>query len=243
MSGADVRLLETGYDTADVSGIADKAVENLPIATCAGLVESTTGPIVVIMHQYAHYGKGKTIHSVNQLLHFGVEVDATPRLFGGKQRIRTSSGHVVPLHIRNGLAYMDMSPPTDRDMETYPTVFLTSDNTWDPNSFDDDYATEDVEVEEMDTVPDYRTETVNDYGELLTRSSAACSTAHFIEVLTNCRQPLLQMAHQKLHSATTWMTACIKSTVRGTQLTVRTTTSKRRRHFVEALMNCRQSRK
>jgi hypothetical protein len=83
MSGADVRLLETGYDTADVSGIADNAVQNLPIITCAGLVESTTGPIVLIMHQYAHYGKGKTIHSVNQLLQFGVEVDATPQLFGG----------------------------------------------------------------------------------------------------------------------------------------------------------------
>ena len=50
MSGADVRLLATGYDTADVSGIADNAVQNLLISTCAGLVESTTGPIVVIMH-------------------------------------------------------------------------------------------------------------------------------------------------------------------------------------------------
>ena len=90
MSGADVRLLETGYDTADVSGIADNAVQNLPIATCAGLVESTTGPIVVIMHQYAHYGKGKMIHSVNQLLHFGVQVDATPR----KVRWETTYSHV-----------------------------------------------------------------------------------------------------------------------------------------------------
>ena len=174
MSGADVRLLETGYDTADVSGIADNSVQNLPIATCAGLVESTTGPIIVIMHQYAHYGKGKTIHSVNQLLQFGVEVDATPRKFGGKQRIRTSSGHFVPLHIRNGLAYMDMTPPTDHDMDTYPTVFLTSDEPWDPTSIDNDYAMEDVEADDTDTIPDYRTETVNDYGELLNRSSAEC---------------------------------------------------------------------
>ena len=177
MSGADVRLLETGYETADVSGIADNAVQNLPIATCAGLVESTTGPIVVIMHQYAHYGKGKTIHSVNQLLHFGVQVDATPRLFGGKQRIRTSSGHVIPLHIRNGLAYMDMSPPTDHDMDIYPSVFLTSDVPWDPNSIDDTYDIEDVETDELDTVPDYGTNRVNDYGELLQRSSAECVTS------------------------------------------------------------------
>ena len=174
MSGADVRLLETGYDTADVSGIADNAVQNLPIVTCAGLVESTTGPIVVIMHQYAHYGKGKTIHSVNQLLQFGVNVDATPRMFGGKQRIRTSSGHVIPLHIRNGLAYMDMSPPTDHDMDIYPTVMITSDTPWDPNSIDDDYAMDDVDTEDTDLIPDYRTETVNDYGELVNRSSAEC---------------------------------------------------------------------
>ena len=99
MSGADSRLIETTTNTADVTGIAQHIVHDLPIGTCAGLVTSSTGPIIVIMHQYAHLGTGKTIHSILQLRHFGVEVDENPRALSSKQRIRTSSGHVIPLSI------------------------------------------------------------------------------------------------------------------------------------------------
>ena len=63
---------------------------------------------------------------------------------------------------------MDMTPPTDHDMDTYPTVFLTSDEPWDPNSIDNDYAMEDVNADDTDTIPDYRIEMV------LNRSSAEC---------------------------------------------------------------------
>ena len=173
MSGSDVLLLETTLDFADVTGIADNAVRNIPIGTCAGLVESVTGPIIIIMHQYAHHGEGNTVHSVNQMLDFGVEVDPVPKRFGGKQRIRTSSGHVIPLNIRNGLAYMDMSRPTEKDMDDLEHVFLTSDVTWNPDLIDDEYLIEDVQTSELDLVPDYGADTVNDYGELLKRSSAS----------------------------------------------------------------------
>ena len=172
MSGADVRLLETTFDFADVTGITENAVRNLPIGTCAGLVESTSGPIIVIMNQYAHYGKGNTVHSVNQLLDFGMEVDPVPKRFGGKQRIRTPSGHVIPLNIRNGLAYMDMSPPSDRDLDELVHVLLTSDAQWNPDTIDDEYLIEDVLLSDFDLIPDYRTDTLNDYGELINRSSA-----------------------------------------------------------------------
>ena len=37
MAGSDVRLLETGEQFADVRGIADHEVTNLPISTVAGL--------------------------------------------------------------------------------------------------------------------------------------------------------------------------------------------------------------
>jgi hypothetical protein len=117
-----------------------------------------------------HLGTRKTIHSVLQLRHFGVEVDKTPRALGGKQRIHTSGGHVIPLSIQNGLAHMDMCPPTDLDYNTYPHVFLTSDSVWDPTSFDDEYTPDGMETEELDTVPDYGMDRVNNFGELLERS-------------------------------------------------------------------------
>jgi len=51
MAGSDVRLLETGEHFADVRGIADHQVANLPISTVAGLIESHLGPVIAIMHQ------------------------------------------------------------------------------------------------------------------------------------------------------------------------------------------------
>jgi hypothetical protein len=66
----------------------------------------------------AHQGTGKTIHSVSQLRHFGTIVDDTPRQFGGKQRLETLDGYIIPLSIRSGLPYMDMSPPTQQELDT-----------------------------------------------------------------------------------------------------------------------------
>jgi len=86
MAGADVRLLETGEQFADVRGIANHEVTNLPISTVAGLVESHLGPVILLMHQYAYFGKGKTIHSALQLEHYGNIVnDRSSKLPGGGQ--------------------------------------------------------------------------------------------------------------------------------------------------------------
>jgi hypothetical protein len=64
---------------------------------------------------------------------------------------------------------MDMCPPTDLDYSTYPHVFLTSDSVWDPTSFDDEYT--------PDGIPDYGMDRVNNFGELLERSSKVQHTS------------------------------------------------------------------
>ena len=65
------------------------------------------------------------------------------------------------------MAYMDMIPPTDSDMESYPHVIFTSDDTWDPSTMDDEFAPDTINVTEDDLTPDYGRNRVNDYGELL----------------------------------------------------------------------------
>ena len=77
------------------------------------MVQTQRGSVVCIMHQYAIYGKGKTIHSSPQLEHFGNLVDDKSRKVGGKQRITTLEGYVIPLQFCQGLAYLPMTPPTD----------------------------------------------------------------------------------------------------------------------------------
>ena len=51
----------------------------------------------------------------------------------------THEGYPIPLHVRNGLYYMDMVPPTDDDMERYPHVFITADGPWNPDSIDEEF--------------------------------------------------------------------------------------------------------
>jgi Reverse transcriptase (RNA-dependent DNA polymerase) len=176
MSGSDVRVIETTLSKADVTGIADHAVVDLPISTVAGLIDTSNGCIIGIFHQYAHLGTGKTIHSTNQFKAFGLQVIDTPRFLRGSQQIHHPDGYVIPLSIRNGLPYMDMCPPSDSDMESYPHVFFTSDDTWDPTFLDDEYTVEDMEITAHDLVPSYGWKELNKYGEFLQRE---CET-HFV---------------------------------------------------------------
>lgn len=161
LAGQDVRLIETTMRLADVSGINNHTIEALPIATVAGVVTSHLGPVVMIMHQYAYHGKGKTIHSSVQIEHHGNEVnDRSSKLRGGKQCITTVDGYVIPLHIRGGLAYMDMHPPDDEEYDNLPHVFLTSDHEWDPSVVDNEVDMEEwldarMELEDLPSFNEY----------------------------------------------------------------------------------------
>jgi hypothetical protein len=109
LAGSDMRCIEMTFAKADVSGIADNDLTDLGIGTFAALIETTEGEIIGLFSQYADYGIGKSVHSSSQMRDFGLDVnDVARRYHGGLQRIVTSEGHVIPLKIRNGLAYMDM---------------------------------------------------------------------------------------------------------------------------------------
>ena len=51
----------------------------------------------------------------------------------------THERYAIPLHVRNGLNYMDMSPATDTELEQLPHVFLTADSPWNPDIFDEEF--------------------------------------------------------------------------------------------------------
>jgi hypothetical protein len=137
-------MLERSHRLCDVTGIDDHTMQNLPIATCAGLTKSTTGPVIVILHQYAYTGKGATIHSSAQIECFGNIVDDRSRKVpGGKQHIVTNDGHILPLQFRNGLPYLALRPPSKSDMDAFPHIILTSDVDWDPSKLDLDADYED----------------------------------------------------------------------------------------------------
>jgi len=118
--GDDARILNKTMRKVDISGIDNHQVTGLDVVTAAGLVRADKGFIILIMHQYAHLGTGKTIHSKGQVEAYGNKVDDSARSNGGKQCMKTVDGYVIPFSVRNGLHYLDMSIPTDQDMAMFP---------------------------------------------------------------------------------------------------------------------------
>jgi hypothetical protein len=167
LGGSDVRVVETPYCRANITGIEDKTIQGISIALVAVLTQTKSGYIIGMFDQYADIGKGSFIHSANQMRKWGVIVDDNPRSAGGLQQIYASEGHIIPLSNRGGLAYTDMVKPTDNDMSTYHHVMFNSDDDWDPSILDDEYSPSNLGADLLLLhLSDPR---VNQYGEILNR--------------------------------------------------------------------------
>jgi hypothetical protein len=146
--GDNVLVLDWGESKADVTGIDSHKLVDLPIVTCIGLIMTTRGPAIAVMHQYAYHGKGKTIHAPAQLGHFGHDVNeksVKSPCGTGKQRIITPEGYIIPLDVVDGLPYMPMSKPTEEDRTQLPHIILTDHLDWDPRCMDHTFTETDGE--------------------------------------------------------------------------------------------------
>ncbi len=132
-----MRVLATMDRSIDLSGIDDHTVRNLPLVAAGGVVRSNRGDIILVMNQYAHMADGKTIHSSGQMEWFSVEVqDKTHRATGAMPYVKTLEGYVIPLTVRNGLAYMQMRAPTNDKLKKLRHVTITKDKDWNPAVLD-----------------------------------------------------------------------------------------------------------
>jgi hypothetical protein len=75
LSGSDVRFIETSFRRASVTGIGDHTIQGLTIALIAAFIQTKPGYITGMFQQYAHIGKGRSIHSASPM---GVIVDDNP---------------------------------------------------------------------------------------------------------------------------------------------------------------------
>ena len=141
MAGCDTRVLSTvPHAHVDITGVGGSIMERLPLVQRASGVDTIDeGRIVLIMSQYTHKPDSKTIHSKSQLEHFGSIVHDSAIIAGGHQMVVTHEGYAIPLHVHNGLNYMDMSPATDTELEHFPHVFLTADSPWNPDIVDEEF--------------------------------------------------------------------------------------------------------
>lgn len=169
MAGDDVIIVEKTNRKVDITGLDNHQVNNLDIVTAAGLVHTQRGPCILLLHQYAYLGKGKSIHSKGQVEHYKNNVDDKSAHLGGKQRVVTLDGYIIPLQIRNGLAFLDMQPPTQSEMETLPHITFTADIDWDPRVLDSEIDPDSVSdhplMDDNDLEP-YGNDLFNDIGTL-----------------------------------------------------------------------------
>ena len=137
LAGADMRVIHTTPRKINIVGIDDHELTGLNVVTAAALLDTQKGPIIGVFHEYAHLGKGRSIHAAGQMEWFNCQVDDRSKVVGGAQRIKTSEGYVIPLSIESGLVYMhSMRIPTDHDLQNYPHVFFTSPDIWDTSVLD-----------------------------------------------------------------------------------------------------------
>ena len=137
LAGADMRIIRTTPRKINIVGIGDHELTGLNVVTAAALLDTQKGPIIGVFHEYAHLGKGKSVHAAGQMEWFNCKVDDRSQHVGGTQSIQTSEGYVIPLFIEYGLVYMQsMRIPTDHDLQHYPHVQFTSPDIWDTSVLD-----------------------------------------------------------------------------------------------------------
>ena len=135
--GADMTVIGHTGRYINLRGLDNHEVNELEIVSCAAVTTSQQGPVLLVFHQYANYGKGKSIHSSGQLEHYGNYVnDKSRKIQGGRQLIKTLDGYLFPLQIKSGLPYLNIRKPTDEELRDLPSVVMTSAQRWDPKILD-----------------------------------------------------------------------------------------------------------
>ena len=139
LAGSDMRVIHKTHRKINIQGSDNHEVTGLDVVNAAFLLNTSQGKVIGIFNEFAYLGKGSSIHSSGQLEWFKTNVDEKSVKVGGTQLITTLDGYSVPLLIKDGLAYAtSLGKPTDQDMDTYPHVFLTSPDEWDPSVLDHD---------------------------------------------------------------------------------------------------------
>ena len=137
LAGADVHVLERTGRKVSVTIIDDHELPGLDIVTCVALIQTNHGKVNMLMHEYAYYGRGNTIHSPCQIEWFNNTCEDKSHHVGGKQVITFLDGYATPLECRSGLTYMSiLGKSTDQDLDQYPHVLLTNPQEWDTSVLD-----------------------------------------------------------------------------------------------------------
>ena len=89
LAGSDMRVIYKTHRKINISGIDNHEVNGLDVVTAATLLNTSLGKVIGIFNEYAHLGKGSSIHSSGQLEWFKTHVDEKSIKVGGTKLITT----------------------------------------------------------------------------------------------------------------------------------------------------------
>jgi hypothetical protein len=101
ITGSDCCIIEVNNQPhfVNVEGIDGHVMTKWQLVTAGAVTETNRGPIILIMNQYAHSGKGHSTHSSPQLEWNQVDDDDKSRCIRGKQCLLTLDGFSIPMNI------------------------------------------------------------------------------------------------------------------------------------------------
>lgn len=114
-------------------------ISDVPIATVATLWSDpmTGASYILIFNEVLYFGRGMD-HSLinpNQVREYGIEVHDNPYETDPERSMGfVTDDVVIPFRSVGSTIYFLSSFPTDDDLEMYPHIILSSDQTWDPHA-------------------------------------------------------------------------------------------------------------
>lgn len=141
----ELRLLHYAYPPRyiNVNTAGDMNIEALQIGTFAGKVTLETGEsFVLIFNEYGELLRGPSVHSKIQLVDGGCNVCDIPAALSGEQCI-TVQEQVIPLVFNQGLPFVELTYPSEEDLENLPKINMTCPEEWNPSKYDDTIPSDD----------------------------------------------------------------------------------------------------
>jgi hypothetical protein len=221
VAGSDTQLIDKSLRSVHIQGIDDHMIKDVPIGTVGAVVNTQRGEVIAItMHQYAYTGRGGTIHSSGQLEWCGNDVnDHSIKIDGGRQRLTTPDGYVIPIDVRHGLPYITMHPFTDEEFKELPHVLWTSEDDWDPASLDS-VISDDPNWYKAEPSPPLPNPMYDEYGSSVDVFLSTNTNGRFITSIHSIRSRVLIMTNFITPWSNLRMTQIASSTSSSTVLIV-----------------------
>ena len=110
----------------NIRGIDNHEINPVTISNIGALDHSHYVTVIIIMHHYAHHGKGKTINYYVQLEGYKNDVNEKQnKENGGEQRIPTHEGYIFLIQLLQGFTYLNMQPYSSTEWDTLLNMILT----------------------------------------------------------------------------------------------------------------------